>query len=280
MKRFLRLFFVLTMLLALVACTKEAGFPEVNEKDEVELEYNEVLDEFDGVAMDNQVLKLELDAEIKALEGDINLEGIAHIGTGAAMLNLKIASNMTDGNLGGEATIYANEAGVFFNGEVEISAEGMSMTLEGKYKVDDTLEDFVGEDINFDEFLDLDINDLLQNDQFQRLVEEYEGLTFYKKGNKFQLRLIVTNELLSANKELLLDVLGMGELTDGQEIDFEFVITVEDKKLTALGLRMEMVDPTEDIEVKLTLTATIVNEMPAFPTDLDEYEPFNMMDFM
>lgn len=277
MKRFFRILLVFALMLTLAACNKEAGFPEVNDNDKVDLTYDDVLDEFDGVAMDNQVLKIELDADIEAEGLNVSLDGSAHFGSGAVMLNLKLAGDMPEGNLDGEATIYANNTGLYFNGAVDIDAEGMKMSIEGKYKLDDMVDDFFDEDIDLNEFLELDFTEMFADEQFKKLVEEYEGLTFYKNGNKFQLKLIVTNELLLANKELLLELLDMGEPTDGQEIDLEFVLTIEDKKLTALGVRLDLTDPTEDLKVSLTLTANVVSEMPEFPTDLEEYEPFDMM---
>lgn len=277
MKKVLRVFFIFAMLMVLVACTNDAGFPKVNDKDKVELTYSEVLDEFGGVEIDNQVLKLTLGAEIETDDVEVKLEGTAHIGDGAAMLNLKIAGDMQEGNINGDATLYLNDAGTFFNGKVNVKSSAEDISIEGKYKLDDVFSDFFGGEINFDELLELDISVLLQNESFERLVEEYEGLTFYKKGDKFQLRFIVNTELLIANQELLDELLEMGQPTDGQEIDMEFVVTVENKMLTELGLRMNVNDPIENMKIKIQLTASVVSEMPKFPTDFDEYEPFDMM---
>lgn len=280
MKRFLRLFLVFALAFILIACNKNADFPKVNDNDKVELTYNEVLDEFEGVAIDNQILQLTLNAEVEAEGSKIKLDGTAHFGTGAVVLNLKIAGDLPDGNINGEATIYGNNTGVYFNGEVDLSAEGMDMSLKGKYKLDAGMGGIVDEEIDFNEFLDLDINEIIQDEQFQKLVEEYEGLTFYKKGNKFQLRLIVNNELLVANEALLKELLDMELPTDDQDFNLEFVLTVEDKKLTELGFRIDLNDTTNDLKLKATLTASVVAEMPALPNDLDEYKDFNFMDLM
>jgi|GEM_PF-5387133 len=273
MKKILTFIFLLLASLGLVACG-QTDFPTVNESNKVELTQAELEQELDGVTLTGNILKVVLELDVDVEGEKLFAKGELYFSEEGAILELEANVNVEGTTIEGSGTAYLTDTGLYFNGGGQMTMGAMTNTIQrGKYLIEsfDNEEDpvdFEGE-FNLEDILaEIDLSLLLEDPTFIEMVAEYEGLTFYKQNNTFQVRLIVNNELMLAHPDIFTE----DDLALNLEEDFELeaVVTFVDKKLTEFGIRMT------GEGVKVLATATVVNTMPAFPTDLDQYKPFDL----
>lgn len=270
MKKIITFIFLLLTSLTLIACSK-SDFPTVNENHKVELTQAELEQELDGISINNNAMKVVLEIDGEVDDEKIYTKGELYFNEEGAIFELEANILMNGVNLEGSGTAYINDTGVYFNGGGEMRINSITTTIDNdKYllasfdNIENPSTDF---DIDLEEiFTELDLSLLLENPDFIKMIEGYDGLTFYKNNNMFQVKLVVNNELINAHP----DIFSEDELSFNLEGDFELeaVITIVDKKLTEFGIRMT------GEGVSVLATASVVDTMPAFPTDLDTYKPF------
>lgn len=275
MKRFFKVFLAFTLLLTLVACTNDNSNFEVDEKDKVDLTHDELLDELDGVVIEEVFYKVITNTSLETKESNMTSNQTMYLSTDLIVQEFKTVG---DGEVkqNSEGIYYITNMGFYINGKFKMEGQGVDLDLDGKYKVDESLSGLFGEAFDLNGIMEFDFDEILNNPIFKELVEEYSGLTFYKNENKLQIKFVLNNKLLEDNLELLEEALDMTGLEDSQEIDFEALLTIENKKVSFLGFKVTIKD--DEVSATTETIITTVDEMPQLPNDLDEYEEYDLFD--
>lgn len=270
MKRILRLFTIVLGLFILVACGP-------NYK-EVDLDYDEAKEELVGIEVAKKdTLELELNLLLKSDDEEaLSLKAKALMNNNDIELtyDLDANENFLGFELFGKGKAYITQSGLYLNGNLNIkSDDDLNIEIDGKYKVDDFNDELdVGFDI--DELLDLDLDELFLSDDFEKLVNEYSGLKFYKANDHFKLELKVNKELVKKHESLFNNLEG-DFIEDGAE--YNLTLETEDKKLTKLNLEMTNDEDGEEITMKIHMKLT--NKSLNLP-NFDNYEDLDMDDFI
>lgn len=275
MKRILKLLVVLMFSLLLVSCKDSVSFPKVNEKNKVELTSEELTKELEGVSFNDKILKIAVDLDINMSGTKSKVDGIVYASETKSIMEINMLAEAFNTKTSGKAKYYFFENHLYFDGSIVSKVGEISTEIKGKYEF--PLDGgFMFEDVlDFDDIFELDVNEAMKDSDFIKLIEEYEGLTFYKSKNKFQIKLEINNELLLKNKELLNFILDeITEPTDGQTLKFEVILTIENKNIVEFGYLMEISDPTTDNHIKMMYAAKTISEMPKMP-DFTDFKPFN-----
>jgi len=134
--------------------------------------------------------------------------------------------------------------------------------------------------------------DMLQNGEFDEIMDALPNLKVYKNGNTYSI-------VFSINKQGILDSMldvavavmaevdpemSLADITEMvneakteinrvvDELSFDFVISITDNKITKLAISLVFLSEEEDIDIDMTLIIDINAELPKFPTDFDTYE--------
>lgn len=264
MKRVLKFSFILFALMFLVSC--------MDNYKEIDLSYDEAKEELSGVEIaEKDTLELDLDLllEFKDNDGFVDLKGNVLLNNNQIVLDLNLNMQMEDLNADGKGLLYLVDDGIYFDGNLNVESEMLNLDIDGKKKLTELSNNFEDEfDIN--ELLDLDLDDLVNDHDFKKLVEEYEGLTFYKSNNKLKLELIVNKELVEKHKELF-EKDGLLELDEDVSLTLELII--EDKKVTSFNLDLNMKE--NDIKINLKINAKLSSKK----LNLPNFEDFENIEF-
>jgi hypothetical protein len=134
--------------------------------------------------------------------------------------------------------------------------------------------------------------DMLQNGEFDEIMDALPNLKVYKNGNTYSI-------VFSINKQGILDSMldvavavmaevdpemSLSEITEMvneakielnrvvDDLSFDFVISITDNKITKLAISLVFLSEEEDIDIDMTLIIDINAELPKFPTDFNTYE--------
>ena len=134
--------------------------------------------------------------------------------------------------------------------------------------------------------------DMLQNGEFDEIMDAIPNLKVYKNGNTYSI-------VFSVNKQGILDSMldvavavmaevdpemSLADITEMvneakteinrvvDELSFDFVISITENKVTKLAISLVFLSEEEDIDIDMTLIIDINAELPKFPTDFDSYE--------
>lgn len=277
MKKIFRGLLVLLLGLILTACTNSGSFPEVNDKNKIDLSAEQLREELQGVTINQAVLQLNINADIEAEGTKIKLNADAHMLDDELVASVKLEGTLDDSKLNANAKLYAVSEGLFLDGKLSFETSGSDFNVNGKYKLDSLVESTVpgGSDIN--DLIGLDLETILDDQTFLDLVESYEGLTFYKKDSLFQIRFIFNNELFEKHREKFETILEGIIIPLNSNLEFEMVLSINDKKLSNFGLKLKV---TGEEKIDILITASIVTKMPSIPSDFKEYKEFNIFDLM
>jgi hypothetical protein len=134
--------------------------------------------------------------------------------------------------------------------------------------------------------------DMLQNGDFDEVMDQIPNLKVYKDGNTYSI-------VFSTNKQGIMDSIldvavavmaetdpemSLADITEMvneaktelnrvvDELVFDFVISITENRVTKLAVSVVFLSEEENIDVDMTLIIDIDAQLPKFPTDLDEYE--------
>ena len=134
--------------------------------------------------------------------------------------------------------------------------------------------------------------DMLQNGEFDEIMDALPNLKVYKNGNTYSI-------VFSINKQGILDsmldvavavmaevdpemsLVDITEMVDeakaeldrvADELSFDFVISIHENKITKLAISLVFFSEEENIDIDMTLIIDVNAELPKFPTDFDSYE--------
>lgn len=293
MKKILYAISLFLLAIVLIACdkTNKNRVPSVSEKDKVELtveEFSELLSEIEFEGLTTK-LSFDLKTTGKVDGENINLDISATVYgniDGEVNGSVKAKVNLPSFTVDGKASIYVvpedKATYVDVDALVNMSIFGdinSETTLKQKYKIPLDLDD-VGE---FDELLpipiDFDLEKILAELQNLENIEKmmnYSGLTFYKKGDEYRIKLEITKALILENKDLFNGFTENFDLDEVEEFEFVVVIVVKANQLKEMGahLKLKGGEVEDFVDLEMNMHLNFGAKIPKFP-NFDEYEDFD-----
>lgn len=261
MKRILKLGMVLFALIFLVSC--------MDNFKEVKLSYDEAKAELSNVEVAKKdTLELNLDLNMKSSDSDdfIDLKANALLNNNQIVLDTNLDATFLEANIKGDGLFYLVNEGLFIDGNLTVKqGEDNEVSIKGKKRLTEfegALDGFV----DIEGFLDLDLDELINDPEFKRFVEEYEGLTFYKDKDDLKIRFEINEELVKEHKDLFETD---SFLNIDEDINMVLEVIIRDKKLTNFSLDLNI--NNDDFNLTLKVNAKLTNNKINLP-DFSEFK--------
>lgn len=306
MKKILTIITTMILALVLVACGNDGVTPEIREADKVELTKEAVVEKINELEFDFTTLnmfaefsfnldltdvdtELDITSTIKASgsgEFNVYLDNESNVVANVdADASISVTSNSeyiinTDTELDVQANLYfvADEARAYLDIDGNFKSGPMTIGLEGKYQQPvDVPEELalIFDEINNFEINPQDLEALLNDPEFEKLLEENDFITFYEGSNYFGIKLNINKEVLLSQSGIFAESgITEADLEMISELDIELSAVFVNNKVAEITINA-LVDVQEgDITFNLTLNAGLKFgvEMPKLPnfTDYEE----------
>ena len=201
----------------------------------------------------------------------------------------------------GEAGVYFYDQYLYMNVDMEAVEDGVEESAVFKQKLNQQVTQEMWDEAfgmadpdAVNEFIPIpqEYLDMLENGDFDEIMDAIPNLKVYKDGNTYSI-------VFSINKQGIMDSMldvavavmeevdpemSLTEITEMvdeakieldrvvDELSFDFVISINENKVTKLAVSVVFLSEEEDIDIDMTLIIDINADLPNFPSDLDDYE--------
>lgn len=202
----------------------------------------------------------------------------------------------------GNGGIYFYNQYLYLNSNIEAVSNEETETAVFKQKISEQVtqtmwdetysEEFVDE---YDDMLPTEVIDMIENGDFDELMEAIPNLKVYKDGQTYSVVFEINKQGILDNLEDVIRTAAdmaaeYGETPTEAEIEeaideardainaeienlsVKFVISIKENKITKLAMDVEFLSKDGKIEIDLLYVIDFGVELPSFPSDLDEYE--------
>lgn len=278
MKKIINILFVFLISFLLVSC-KETGFPTVKGKDRVDLSSEEAQEKL--LSLDfpsDKIVKQEISGELTMVfDGEMissKLEGTGYYSTDKFYFKQRVTSSHEGENVKIDQEFYLQDDYLY------MKTEGMGQNSKYKINIEDAKD-------SLDETGLVDYDTAFNEETIQNLFDdtffnnEFSGLGFYKKGNKFSVKVEVTKENRSELafetrikfRDYFKDLISVYETLFGSYTSLEYLIIIEatNDVITSIGYQIFL--KSDQFGLKMDIVMRYVKSMPKLK-NLETYAHF------
>lgn len=277
MKKIFLSMFVLLLALTLVACNKDEKFPKVNEKDKVDLTVEEAKEKIEAITFDdNKISRILYTAKLEMTFDEekvtTTMDGDYYASEDKMFGKMKSTTKMAGESMTINITQVLEENFYYIKTTMPGMSEKYKIDLNDLSNVDPLIREAIEAELEtgYDEdFLGDLINEQLLN-------SEFEGLTFYEKGNNSAVKLeishlnshLVNSQTLTTFEETLDE---LKDLIPGKTLEYTYlmIIEIKDNAVTKIGFSITMSSASFTMEQEIIMT--YVDKMPKHGEDLSSY---------
>lgn len=202
----------------------------------------------------------------------------------------------------GNGGIYFYNQYLYLNSNIEATSDDETESAIFKQKISEQVtqtmwDDTYSEELvdEYDDMLPTEVIDMIENGDFDELMEAIPNLKVYKDGQTYSVVFEINKQGILDNLEDVIRAAAdmaaeYGETPTEAEIEeaideardvinaeienlsVKFVISIKENKITKLAMDVEFLSKDGEIEIDLLYVIDFGVELPSFPSDLDEYE--------